>query len=246
MPCAFITPITISIIPAITSQLTLLNYREARLTEESAARITGLVSMPCAVGLAVLAGPVTALLGGYRGDNLVLAATLMRILSITIVFNAVVLVTTAIMQAHGHAVRPVINMFIGGLLKLLAVYILTGNPEIGIAGAPIGSLLCYMMISILNLVSMRSALKEVPAIAKNLSRSALAALAMGAVVWVSMFALEHLGIGSGIMAQLILCGVPIVIGVVVYVPAVVVFKAITRSDCLLLPKGEKIAKLLHL
>lgn len=246
MPCAFITPITISIIPAITSQLTLLNYREARLTEESAARITGLVSMPCAVGLAVLAGPVTALLGGYRGDNLILAATLMRILSITIVFNAVVLVTTAIMQAHGHAVRPVINMFIGGLLKLLAVYILTGNPEIGIAGAPIGSLLCYMMISILNLVSMRSALKEVPAIVKNLSRSALAALAMGAVVWVSMFALEHLGIGSGIMAQLILCGVPIVIGVVVYVPAVVVFKAVTRSDCLLLPKGEKIAKLLHL
>jgi phosphoribosylamine-glycine ligase len=30
MPCAFITPITISIIPAITSQLTLGNLKEAR------------------------------------------------------------------------------------------------------------------------------------------------------------------------------------------------------------------------
>jgi len=33
---------------------------------------------------------------------------------------------------------------------------------------------------------------------------------------------------------------------VVYFVAVVVFKAITREDCQLLPKGDKIAKLLHL
>ena len=134
MPCAFITPITISIIPAITAQLTLENHAGARETEESAARITGLISMPCAFGLAVLAEPVTALLGGYTGEKLALATTLMTILGISIMFNAVVLVTTAIMQAHGHAGRPVINMLIGGVLKLAAVYILTGNPNIGIIG----------------------------------------------------------------------------------------------------------------
>ena len=48
MPCAFITPITISIIPAITSHLTLCGDDEAKATEESAVRITGLVAMPCA------------------------------------------------------------------------------------------------------------------------------------------------------------------------------------------------------
>ena len=72
MPCAFITPITISIIPAITAQLTTCNDLEAKATEESAIRITGLISMPCAFGLGLLAQPVTALLGGYTGDNLVL------------------------------------------------------------------------------------------------------------------------------------------------------------------------------
>ena len=66
MPCAFITPITVSIIPAITEQLTLKNYGGAKATGESAVRVTGLICMPCAVGLFVLAKPVTALLGGYN------------------------------------------------------------------------------------------------------------------------------------------------------------------------------------
>lgn len=248
MPCAFITPITISIIPAITAHLTLLNYREARLTEESAARITGLISMPCGVGLAVLARPVTALLGGYTGENLALAATLMRVLGITVIFNAVVLVTTAIMQAHGHAGRPVINMFIGGLLKLLAVYILTGNPNIGIVGTPVGTLLCYAMIGVLNLVSIRSLIPDAPAIVKNLIRSALAAIVMGVSVYAVYYLLTLTGFGSrtDIVSRVLLCGAPIAAGVVVYLFAAVLLRAITRSDCLLLPKGEKIANLLHL
>ena len=242
MPCAFITPITISIIPAITSQLTLLNYKEAKLTEESATRITGLIAMPCAIGLAVLAEPVTALLGRYSGDRLVLAASLLRVLAITIIFDAVVLVTTAIMQSHGHAGRPVINMLVGGVLKLLAVYILTGNPHIGILGTPIGTLICYFMISVLNLVSIRQLIPQTPAIVRNLVRSLLAALVMGIFVWGAWFGMKHLGISS----RLLLCAAPIAAGVVVYFVAAVAMKAITREDCLLLPKGDKIAKVLHL
>ena len=242
MPCAFITPITISIIPAITSQLTLLNYQEAKATEESAARVTGLIAMPCAIGLAVLAEPVTALLGRYTGEQLVLAGRLMVVLAVTIIFDAVVLVTTAIMQSHGHAGRPVINMLAGGVLKLLAVYILTGNPHIGILGTPIGTLICYIMISLLNLISIRQLIPQTPAIVRNLVRSLLAALVMGVFVWLSWFGMKRLGISS----SLLLCGAPIVVGVLVYFVAAVALKAITREDCLLLPKGAKIAKLLHL
>ncbi len=242
MPCSFITPITISIIPAITAQLTLCNDQEAKATEESAVRITGLISMPCAFGLGLLAEPVTALLGGYTGENLALATRLMTILGFSIAFNAIVLVSTAIMQAHGHAVRPVINMLLGGVLKLAAVFILTGNPHIGIVGTPIGTLLCYAAISVLNLYSMGTLLEHPPAIVKNLIRPFLAALIMGIFVWGGFTGLKALGITS----RLILCALPILIGVVVYVVAAVKLKVVTRSDCLLLPKGEKIAKLLKL
>ena len=242
MPCAFITPITISIIPAITAQLTLCNDHGAKQTEESAARITGLISMPCAFGLSVLAEPVTALLGGYTGEKLALATQLMTVLGISIMFNAVVLVTTAIMQAHGHAGRPVINMLIGGLMKLAAVYILTGNPNIGIVGTPIGTLLCYLCICVLNMVSIRRLLPQAPSLVKNLLRPFLASALMGLITWLSWFGLKSLGITS----RLILCGAPIAVGVVVYALAAVKLKVITREDCLLLPKGEKIANLLKL
>ncbi len=242
MPCAFITPITISIIPAITAQLTLCSTGEAKETEESAIRITGLISMPCAFGLGLLAEPVTALLGGYTGDNLVLATKLMTILGFSIMFNAVVLVTNAIMQAHGHAGRPVVNMLIGGVLKLAAVFILTGNPNIGIVGTPTGTLLCYLAISALNIYSIRHLLAQPPAIVRNLIRPFLAACIMGLFVFLSFQGIKGLGITS----RLILCAPPIAVGVVTYLFAAGKLKVVTHSDCLLLPKGEKIAKLLKL
>ena len=242
MPCSFITPITISIIPAITAQLTLCKDAEAKNTEESAARITGLISMPCAFGLAVMAEPVTSLLGGYTGEKLVLATKLMMVLGISIMFNAVVLLTTAILQAHGRAGRPVLNMFVGGLLKLGAVYILTGNPAFGILGTPIGTLLCYLAICFLNIFSLRSLLKHPPAILRNLVRPFCAAAIMAAFTYGALWGLKTLGFTS----RLILCGGPIALAVVVYCLCVVKLKVVTRSDCLLLPKGEKIARLMKL
>ena len=65
---------------------------------------------------------------------------------------------------------------------------------------------------------------------------------MGIFVWGSLKLLTGLGITS----RLILCGLPICVGVAVYVVAVLILKVITREDCMLLPKGEKIAKLLRL
>ena len=166
----------------------------------------------------------------------------MTILGFSIMFNAVVLVTTAIMQAHGHASRPVANMLIGGVLKLAAVFVLTGNPNIGIVGTPVGTLLCYLAISVLNIYSIRTLLKNPPAILKNLIRTFLAALIMGIFVFVSFMGLKLLGITS----RVILCGLPIMVGVVVYALAAVKIKVVTREDCLLLPKGKKIANFLKL
>ena len=239
---AIAIPITISVIPAITAQLTRGEHKAVRATEESAARVTALISAPCAVGIAVLAQPVTGLLGGYTGEKLALATQLMAVLGICIVFNATVLLTNAIMQAHGHVNLPVINMFVGGIVKLLAIAVLTGNPHIGILGTPIGSLLCYICITVLNLVTIRRVIPEAPAIAKNLLKAIVAAAVMGVFVWGAWFGLSSIGITS----RVILCGLPIAVGVAVYAVAAVKLRAITREDCLLLPKGEKIAKLLHL
>ncbi len=244
MPCAFITPITISAIPTITAQLTAGNHDAVRATEESSARITGLISAPCAVGLCVLAEPITALLGGYTGEKLTLASNLMSILGLCVIFNAIVLLTNAIMQAHGHVNLPVINMFIGGILKLAVIFILTSNPAIGILGTPIGTLLCYLCITVLNLFSIARVFPHPPGIIRNCGKAILAALIMGAATYGAWQGLLYLS--GGTLHRVIACAVPILIGVVVYAVAAVKLRCITREDCLFLPKGEKIAKLLHL
>ncbi len=242
MPLAFITPITISIIPAITANLTLQDKQGAKATGESSVRIMALICMPCTVGLMVLSEPVTALLGGYAGEGLALAGQLMAVLGLCILFNALVLLTNAIMQSHGHVNLPVVNMFIGGVLKLIAVYILTGNPSIGIIGTPIGGVLGTAVISGLNILTMRKTIPDAPAVVPNLLRAGLSAAVMGLFTFAAWFGLKALGITS----TLLLCGLPIFVGVAVYAICAVKFKAITKEDCLLLPKGDKIAKLLHL
>ena len=242
MPCAFITPITVSIIPAITAQITLKKYRQTRLTEESAIRITGIVAMPCSLGIIALAQPITALLGRYSGERLVLATQMMTVLGVSLVFNALVLVTTSIMQAHGNVTRPVLNMLIGGVLKLIVVYVLTGNPAIGIVGTPIGTLLSYVVICVLNIYSIHTLVEDPPQILKNLVRPFCAACIMALCAWLVWWDLGKLGITS----RLILCAIPVGVGVVVFLIAAVILKVITREDCLLLPKGEKIAKMLKL
>ena len=242
MPCAFITPITVSIIPAITAQITLKKFRETRLTEESAIRVTGIFAMPCAVGLVCLAKPITALLGGYSGERLVLAGQMMTVLGISVVFNALVLVTTAIMQAHGNVNRPVVNMLIGGVIKLIIVYVLTGNRAIGIVGTPIGTLTSYVVICILNVFSIRSLVADPPRILRNLIRPLLASCIMGVAVWLSWWCLRTAGVGS----RVLLAGLPVAVGMVAYVLAAIALKVITKEDCMLLPKGEKIAKILKL
>ncbi len=242
MPCAFIIPITVSVIPAVTANLTLKKDGDVRETEESAARITGLLSLPCSVGLVLMGQPVMGLLWGHTGEELVLGGQLMSVLGVSIFLYAIIQYTNSLMQAHGYAYIPVINMLTAGVARLAVVYILTGNPNVGILGVPMGIALCYFAIAVMNLIAIAKVVPQKPKLLRNLLRPAIPALIMGVAVYGCMWLLERMGMES----RLITCGVPIALGAAVYFVFVVLFKAITAEDCRLLPKGDKIAKLLKL
>ena len=244
MPCAFIIPITASVLPAITAFLTRKQDQDVRATEESAARITGLLSLPCTVGLCILAGPVMSLLRGYSGEKLQFATHMMLMLGACIFLYAVIQYTNVILQTHGLTLIPVITMLSCGAVKLLAVYILSGNPVLGIYGVPICTIICYAAIGVLNLVAIAIKVPQKPRLLRNLLRPVLPAAVMGVFVYGVCWALtKFLGPDT---SAVILCGVPVVVGVVIYVAAIAAFKTVKREDCLLLPKGEKLARLLRL
>ena len=241
MPCAFITPLTVSVIPAITEQLTRRANRSAKTVAESAIRVTSLIAMPCSIGLIVLAEPIMALLGGYAGAQLALAAKLMRILGACVFINSLVLIVTAILQAHNFVYLPVLNLAIGGIVKVIVNFVLVGNRSINIVGAPLGTLICYLLISSLDVFALRRVLRNPPAVLRNLYRSAIAALVMGAAA----FGVDRLLSAAGFGAAIRAAG-SILAAVVVYAVMVLIMKVITADDCKLLPKGDKIAKILKI
>ena len=242
LPCSLITPITISIIPTVTAALTKGNTAGARHTEESAVRTMSLIAMPCAVGLAVLAEPIIRLLArNYGPESVATAAPILAYLGIAVIFNSTVLLFNAIMQAHGDVTTPVINMLIGGVVKVVVNYILVAIPSLNIIGAAIGTIVCYVTITVLDLIAMRRSVTTRPAIFRNVIRPAAAAGIMGAATFFAAALLR-----SFTDSNTVVCLGALIAAVVVYVIFVVVLRCITYEDCMLLPKGEKIAKILHI
>jgi len=243
LPCSLITPITISVIPSVTAALTAKNRKLARHTEESAIRMMGLITMPCAAGMFVLGGPIYNLLnfGKLETGELATAAPIMTYLGIAVIFNSTVLLFNAIMQAHGDVTTPVINMIIGGVVKVVVNYILVGIPGLNIVGASIGTVICYLTITVLDILAMRKSVTTKPRILYNTIRPFLAAAIMGGATY-----LVYRLLSSFLPSQKIACLLAVMIAVVIYLILIVALQCVTYADCMLLPKGEKIAKILRI
>ena len=242
LPCSLVTPITISIIPTVTAALTVKNLSGARHTEESAVRTMALITMPCAVGLAVLAEPIIRLLASnYGAESVATATPILMYLGIAVIFNSTVLLFNAIMQAHGDVTTPVVNMLIGGIVKVIVNYILVGIPALNIVGAAIGTVICYLTITILDLIAMRKTVTTRPVIFRNIMRPGLASLLMGAATVLSYRVLARL-----VSSNTVACLGSLVAAVIAYAILVLALQCITYEDCMLFPKGEKIAKILHI
>ena len=185
-----------------------------------------------------------ALLGGYEGEQLELAAQFMTLLGIAVFFQSTIQFLHAILQSHGLVNIPVVHMISSGIIRMILVYSLVGNPKLGLLGVPIGATIGYLLILVLDLWAIRRKIPQKPQMLRNVLRPGIPALIMGVVVFFCYQGLVAvLGIDG---SRVILAGVPIAVGALVYLVCVVLLKSITREDCLLLPKGAKIAKLLRL
>lgn len=240
-PTAFFPCITAAIIPAITAHLTRNDQKNVRMVQNSALRLTGLIAWPCMIGLLTLSEPIMALLGRYGDSRVQMAAVLLALLAPTVLINGVTTVTTAIMQAHNRPWLPMLNMLIGGIVKVVVNYILVGNPSIGILGAPIGTLACFTVYMVLNVFTMHRVMSEPPKLLRAMWKSGIAAVVMGVAAYGTYFVLPKF-----ITNVTLCCLGAIGVAVVVYALMVILLKVITYDDCMLLPKGEKIAKILKI
>ena len=246
LPAAFITPMSIAVVPAISAAAAHREYREAGLIAESGMRISAVLAMPMGVGLAVLADPIVHVL--YKDTN-ELGPTILVYLAIASVFVCVTLVTNAILQAGGNEKLPILSMIAGGAVKIGANLLLVGRPSVNILGAPIGTILCYAVICLMNCFFISRTQRFKPRYGSVFLRPLVSAAVMGAAAWAVYRLAEkilHAGAGGSRMLLIAEMGAAIVAAVVVYLVMVIVTRAVTSEDMKLIPKGEKLAKLLRI
>ena len=240
LPPALITPLAISIIPTVTAALTLNNYREARRTEESAVRMTALIALPCAAGLAVLASPIQKMAYNYDAETLQVAGPLLAILGVAVVFNCMVSVTNAILQAHGKVTIPIYTTLVGGLVNIITDYVLIGMDSIGIYGAAIATIAYCAVIMFLNIAAMHKSMELPPRILQQFVKPIVATAVMAAGAYFSYEAVQRVITSTTVSVLASILVACIIYGVLVYA-----MKIITWYDCQLLPKGDLIARILR-
>ena len=244
VPSAFITPITVSVVPAIAAALAVKNRKESRSLMESSLKVTNLLAMPMGVGISVLAGPIFQVLFPDSHEK---GPMLLAMLGIASIFVCTYLMTTSILQAAGHEKFALLSLPVCGVIKIAVNWVLVGNEAINIAGAPIGNIVCYVAITALNMIYLAKKTENPPSYIKTFMGPAFCSVVMGGAAWGVNGLLSKLGGSflSGGFGQILCLGAAVVVGVLVYGVLIVVTRTLTKQDVLRLPKGEKIARLLR-
>ena len=246
LPAAFITPMSIAVVPAISAAAVRRARGEVGAITESSLRISAVIALPMGAGLAVLARPIIALL---FPDSNAAGPTILLYMGIASVFVCIALVTNAILQADGKETLPIISMLIGGVVKILCNLLLVSRPEINILGAAIGTIVCYAVICVLNCCFIARHMKVQPRYGRAFLPPLFSTLVMAVCAW-AVYGLAgrvlHVGPDASRLRTLVVLALAIVIAVAVYLVMVIVTKSVTLEDMKLIPKGEKLAKLLHI
>ena len=237
LPGSFMTAFTAAIIPAVSAALARRDSAGAARITGSVLRITALLAMPMGVGLMVMAEPIMRLL--YPGYDVTITGPLLSVAGLAAICVCLVLVSNSVLQAYGHVNLPIVTTLIGGGVKVLSNYHLVAIPEVNIHGAPMGLLLCYAVTLMLDLILLRRTADGIGGYLKIFGKPLLASALMGAAAWAVY------GLGVGLLGNTLALAGAIGVAVVVYLVLVLALRAVSRDDVMLMPKGEKIAKILR-
>ena len=245
MVASFVYPVTMSLIPFAAAALARKDHAEADRIISSAFRLIAILALPA--GLSVLSTPIEILMLPLQPEDALAAGPHLQLLGIALIFICLMILTNAILQTYGKEKLPIFTVIAGGAVKVVMNYILVGNPAIGIHGAPISTLCCYLTICVLNLFFVWKYSPQKPRYIQLFAKPVIASVIMGAAAWavcglVSKVLSGHSAYGVNALATF--CG--ILAGVVVYGILVILLRILRAEDVKSLPKGEKIAKLLRL
>ena len=245
LPSSLMVALTASVIPAVSAAIAQRNGRQTARIVRSSFRVTALLAFPMGLGLWSLSDPIFRLF--YRRYNAELGGRLLAVLGIASIFVCLMLITNSILQAYGRVNLPILTMLLGGVVKIVLNYNLVAIPTVNIHGAPIGTLVCFALTALLNLIAVSRITHFRLNYPSYFLRPLLAALAMAfAARGTYALASRFLILSSERLTLFVCVFLSIGVAVMVYGVLVLALHCIRRSDLELLPKGGRIADLLHI
>lgn len=251
MPSSIIVGIGISVLPAVTYWIVQNKLDRARRSVRAAIRITAVLALPCSVGIAVLGRPIIMML--FRDYNQIAEAygntaisaidaamPSLVVLTIAAVATCLYTTTTAVMQSCSLHNKTIISAFAAVTVKLVTTLVLLLIPGVGPVGAAIGTTLCFVTATWMNIRYLDEYLgKPIKALQISL-RPLIASIVCGVSAW-GIYKITFFVIPSNAFAVL----VTVALAAAVYALAIIFLNAIPRHEILMLPKGKQILGLLE-
>lgn len=206
-------------------------------------KATMFISIPAAVGLAVLADPIMGLLQGTP-EHYQLAVDLLRYMSVTVIFYQISTISNGVLQGIGKVNIPVINSAIALILQtavLVPLLIYTDLQDYALVIATVFYTVC---ISMLNQFSVHKYLGYKQEFLKTFFAPLAASALMGILSWLTYEGLRMTGLHYS-MCLFAAMGV----AVIVYFVAVIKVSGFKEEDLVKIPKGRliaRVAKKVHL
>lgn len=228
----------VSLVPAISEAVALKDRKKVTRTVSTGIRMTMLLGLPSAVGLMTLAYPIIKVLfGAYAEWEITFGSWILSLLAVGIIFLSLVQSLTAILQGAGKVMLPVRNLLIGAVFKVVITYVLVGQPGWNIRGAAMGTVICYAIAAILNLIGVIRYTGVAFSLRDFILKPVAATGVMGLAVW---------GVRAFISARTGSWGMTLVLamvaGIVVYGIMLFVVRAMTKEDIDMIPGLNKIAE----
>lgn len=225
-----------AIVPSLTAAVANRNKRDAVKKISSSIRFTMILTIPCALGMAALGGPIIQLLF-HPTSGLPLSEGIMQAGALLIIFSALSTLTTAILQGLNKLREPLIHCAIALVLHLICLVVLLRNFNLNIYAVIYSNIFFALIVFILNALSIKRCIPYRQEIYRTFVVPSLASIIMAFGAY-GVYNLFHMFAGNTISTI-----IAIAAGVVIYAVGLVSFHGITIDDMEGLPKKNLIIKI---
>lgn len=236
VPIAIAASMSSVMIPAISAEYAKKNMKEIRRKLNQAIRVTMMVAIPSAVGLFVLARPVTQLLFPQRA-SLSMAASLLRGLSVTVVLFSISTITNGVLQGAGKVIKPVVHASVALMVQAGILAALLIETDLNLYALVIASIVYSGLIVWMNARSLNKLLQYRQELKNSFVMPTVASAVMGAAAWG-----VYQGVYLLVKSNAVSLFAAILIAVCVYFVVLLKIGGVGERELLSFPKGRLLVK----